>query len=150
MGIDPGFRTECKVVYLNQQDNLLHNETIYPHPPQNDRTGAMKKIAHMVEQFDIQAIAVGNETAGRETEQLVQNIRYDREVQVFSVSENGASIYSASKIAREEFPDYDVTVRGAVSLARRLMDPLAELVKIDPKSIGVGQYQHAVDRKSVV
>lgn len=119
MGIDPGFRTGCKVVCLDRQGNLLHNETIYPHPPQNDRTGAMKKIAHLVEQFDIQAIAVGNGTAGRETEQLVQNIRYDREVQVFSVSENGASIYSASKIAREEFPDYDVTVRGAVSLARR-------------------------------
>lgn len=149
MGIDPGFRTGCKVVCLDRQGNLLHNETIYPHPPQNDRTGAMKKIAHLVEQFDIQAIAVGNGTAGRETEQLVQNIRYDREVQVFSVSENGASIYSASKIAREEFPDYDVTVRGAVSLARRLMDPLAELVKIDPKSIGVGQYQHDVNQKAL-
>ena len=149
MGIDPGFRTGCKVVCLDRQGNLLHNETIYPHPPQNDRTGAMKKIAHLVEQFDIQAIAVGNGTAGRETEQLVQNIRYDRKVQVFSVSENGASIYSASKIAREEFPDYDVTVRGAVSLARRLMDPLAELVKIDPKSIGVGQYQHDVNQKAL-
>ncbi len=149
MGIDPGFRTGCKVVCLDRQGNLLHNETIYPHPPQNDRTGAMKKIAHLVEQFDIQAIAVGNGTAGRETEQLVQNIRYDRKVQVFSVSENGASIYSVSKIAREEFPDYDVTVRGAVSLARRLMDPLAELVKIDPKSIGVGQYQHDVNQKAL-
>lgn len=149
MGIDPGFRTGCKVVCLDRQGNLLHNETIYPHPPKNDRTGAMKKIAHLVEQFDIQAIAVGNGTAGRETEQLVQNIRYDRKVQVFSVSENGASIYSASKIAREEFPDYDVTVRGAVSLGRRLMDPLAELVKIDPKSIGVGQYQHDVNQKAL-
>ena len=149
MGIDPGFRTGCKVVCLDRQGNLLHNETIYPHPPKNDRTGAMKKIAHLVEQFDIQAIAVGNGTAGRETEQLVQNIRYDWKVQVFSVSENGASIYSASKIAREEFPDYDVTVRRAVSLARRLMDPLAELVKIDPKSIGVGQYQHDVNQKAL-
>jgi uncharacterized protein len=146
LGIDPGFRTGCKVVCLDEQGNLLHNETIYPHPPQNERSTAMKKIAHLVEQFNIEAIAVGNGTAGRETEQLVQNIRYDREVQVFSVNENGASIYSASKIAREEFPQYDVTVRGSVSLGRRLMDPLAELVKIDPKSIGVGQYQHDVNQ----
>lgn len=146
LGIDPGFRTGCKVVCLDEQGNLLHNETIFPHPPQNDRSGAMRKLARLVEQFDIQAIAVGNGTAGRETEQLVQNIQYDRKVQIFSVSESGASIYSASKIAREEFPDYDVTVRGAVSLGRRLMDPLAELVKIDPKSIGVGQYQHDVNQ----
>ncbi|MDR2680779.1 MAG: RNA-binding transcriptional accessory protein [Tannerella sp.] len=146
LGIDPGFRTGCKVVCLDEQGNLLHNETIYPHPPQNDRSGAMRKIAHLVEQFNIQAIAVGNGTAGRETEQFVQNIRYDRKVQIFSVSESGASIYSASKTAREEFPQYDVTVRGAVSLGRRLMDPLAELVKIDPKSIGVGQYQHDVNQ----
>lgn len=149
MGIDPGFRTGCKVVCLDEQGNLLHNETIYPHPPKNDRAGAMKKLAHLVEQFRVEAIAVGNGTAGRETEQLVQSIRFDRKVQVFSVSESGASIYSASKIAREEFPDYDVTVRGAVSLGRRLMDPLAELVKIDPKSIGVGQYQHDVNRKAL-
>lgn len=149
LGIDPGFRTGCKVVCLDEQGNLLHNETIYPHPPQNERSNAMKKLAHLVEQFDIQAIAVGNGTAGRETEQLVQGIRYDRKVQIFSVSENGASIYSASKIAREEFPEYDVTVRGAVSLGRRLMDPLAELVKIDPKSIGVGQYQHDVNQTAL-
>lgn len=149
LGIDPGFRTGCKVVCLDEQGNLLHNETIYPHPPQNERSAAMKKIAHLVEQFNIQAIAVGNGTAGRETEQLIQGIRYDRQVQIFSVSENGASIYSASKIAREEFPTYDVTVRGAVSLGRRLMDPLAELVKLDPKSIGVGQYQHDVNQTAL-
>ncbi|MDR0395390.1 MAG: RNA-binding transcriptional accessory protein [Tannerella sp.] len=149
LSIDPGFRTGCKVVCLDEQGNLLHNETIYPHPPQNEHTIAMKKLAHLVEQFDIRAIAVGNGTAGRETEQLVQNIRYDRKVQIFSVSESGASIYSASKIAREEFPEYDVTVRGAVSLGRRLMDPLAELVKIDPKSIGVGQYQHDVNQAAL-
>jgi uncharacterized protein len=145
LSIDPGFRAGCKVVCLDEQGNLLHNETIYPHPPQNERVAAMRKLSHLVEQFEIRAIAVGNGTAGRETEQLLQSIRYDREVQIFSVSENGASIYSASKIAREEFPEYDVTVRGAVSLGRRLMDPLAELVKIDPKSIGVGQYQHDVN-----
>jgi len=149
LSIDPGFRTGCKVVCLDEQGNLLHNETIYPHPPQSERSIAMKKIAHLVEQFNIQAIAVGNGTAGRETEQFVQSIRFDRKVQIFSVSENGASIYSASKIAREEFPEYDVTVRGAVSLGRRLMDPLAELVKIDPKSIGVGQYQHDVNQPAL-
>ncbi len=146
LSLDPGFRTGCKVVCLDAQGNLLHNETIYPHPPKNEYAQAMKKIAHLVEQYAIEAIAIGNGTAGRETEQFIQNIRFDREVQIFVVSENGASIYSASKIAREEFPDYDVTVRGAVSLGRRLMDPLAELVKIDPKSIGVGQYQHDVDQ----
>ena len=146
MGIDPGFRTGCKIVCLDAQGNLLHNETIYPHPPQNEYAQATRKVQKMVEAYDIQAIAIGNGTAGRETEQLIQNTRYDRKVQVFSVSENGASIYSASKTAREEFPDYDVTVRGAVSIGRRLMDPLAELVKIEPKSIGVGQYQHDVDQ----
>jgi uncharacterized protein len=149
LSIDPGFRTGCKVVCLDEQGNLLHNETVYPHPPQNARTAAMRKLAHLVEQFNIQAIAVGNGTAGRETEQLAQSIRYDRKVQIFSVSESGASIYSASGIAREEFPEYDVTVRGAVSLGRRLMDPLAELVKIDPKSIGVGQYQHDVNQTAL-
>lgn len=146
LGIDPGFRTGCKVVCLDAQGNLLHNETIYPHPPVNEYAQAARKMQKMVEAYNIEAIAIGNGTAGRETEQFVQNTRFDRKVQVFSVSENGASIYSASKIAREEFPDYDVTVRGAVSIGRRLMDPLAELVKIDPKSIGVGQYQHDVDQ----
>lgn len=146
LSIDPGFRTGCKVVCLDAQGNLLHNETIYPHPPKNDYAQAARRIAQLVEQYAIEAIAVGNGTAGRETEQFVQNIRFDRKVQLFVVSENGASVYSASKIAREEFPDYDVTVRGAVSLGRRLIDPLAELVKIDPKSIGVGQYQHDVDQ----
>ena len=149
LSIDPGFRTGCKVVCIDEQGNLLHNETVYPHPPQNERIVAMKKIAHLVEQFNIQAIAVGNGSGGRETEQLVQHIQFDRKVQLFSVSESGASIYSASKIAREEFPDYDVTVRGAVSLGRRLMDPLAELVKLDPKSIGVGQYQHDVNQTAL-
>lgn len=146
LGIDPGYRTGCKVVCLDAQGNLLHNETIYPHPPQNEHAQATRKIQKMVEAYNIQAIAIGNGTASRETEHFIQNIRYDREVKVFVVSENGASIYSVSKIAREEFPDYDVTVRGAVSIGRRLMDPLAELVKIDPKSIGVGQYQHDVDQ----
>lgn len=146
LGIDPGFRTGCKVVCLDAQGALLHNETIYPHQPQNDYSKASRTIQKLVEAYNIQAIAIGNGTAGRETENFIQNIRYDREVQVFVVSENGASIYSASKIARDEFPDFDVTVRGAVSIGRRLMDPLAELVKIDPKSIGVGQYQHDVDQ----
>lgn len=146
LGIDPGFRTGCKVVCLDAQGALIHNETIYPHPPQNEYAQATRKIQKMVEAYNIQAIAIGNGTAGRETEQFIQNVRYDHEVQVFVVSENGASIYSASKTARDEFPDYDVTVRGAVSIGRRLMDPLAELVKIDPKSIGVGQYQYDVDQ----
>lgn len=146
LGIDPGFRTGCKVVCLDAQGNLLHNETIYPHPPVNETAQAMRKVQKMVEAYDIQAVAIGNGTAGRETEQFIQSTRFDREVKLFVVSENGASIYSASKIARDEFPDYDVTVRGAVSIGRRLMDPLAELVKIDPKSIGVGQYQHDVDQ----
>jgi uncharacterized protein len=146
LGIDPGFRTGCKLVCLDEQGNLLHNETIFPHPPQNEMAQAIRKMQKLVEMYKIQAIAIGNGTAGRETEFFVQKIRYDRKVQIFSVSESGASIYSASKIAREEFPEYDVTVRGAVSIGRRLMDPLAELVKIDPKSIGVGQYQHDVDQ----
>lgn len=146
MGIDPGFRTGCKVVCLDAQGNLLHNEAIFPHPPRNEFAQAQRKLQKQVEQYDIQAIAIGNGTAGRETENLVQSIRFDRHVDAYSVSEDGASVYSASAIAREEFPDYDVTVRGAVSIGRRLMDPLAELVKIDPKSIGVGQYQHDVDQ----
>lgn len=145
LGIDPGYRTGCKVVCLDEQGNLLHNETIYPHPPKEDKTQAARKITKLVESYAIEAIAIGNGTASRETEQFIASLRYDRPVQVFVVSENGASIYSASQTAREEFPDYDVTVRGAVSIGRRLMDPLAELVKIDPKSIGVGQYQHDVD-----
>lgn len=146
MGIDPGFRTGCKVVCLDAQGILLHNEAIYPHPPKSEYAQAARKIVKLVEQYKIEAIAIGNGTASRETEQFVTSQRYDREVQVFVVSEDGASIYSASKTAREEFPDYDVTVRGAVSIGRRLMDPLAELVKIDAKSIGVGQYQHDVDQ----
>ena len=146
MGIDPGFRTGCKVVCLDAQRTLLHNEAIYPHPPKSEYAQAARKIVKLVEQYKIEAIAIGNGTASRETEQFVTSQRYDREVQVFVVSEDGASIYSASKTAREEFPDYDVTVRGAVSIGRRLMDPLAELVKIDAKSIGVGQYQHDVDQ----
>ena len=146
MGIDPGFRTGCKVVCLDAQGTLLHNEAIYPHPPKSEYAQAARKIVKLVEQYKIEAIAIGNGTASRETEQFVTSQRYDREVQAFVVSEDGASIYSASKTAREEFPDYDVTVRGAVSIGRRLMDPLAELVKIDAKSIGVGQYQHDVDQ----
>ena len=146
MGIDPGYRTGCKVVCLDKQGNLIHNATIYPHPPQDDKTGSMKKIDTLVEQYKIEAIAIGNGTASRETEHFIKKIRFNRDIQVFVVSEAGASIYSASKVARDEFPDYDVTVRGAVSIGRRLMDPLAELVKIDPKSIGVGQYQHDVDQ----
>lgn len=146
MGIDPGFRTGCKVICLDAQGALLHNEAIYPHPPKSEYQQAARKLVKLVEQYKIEAIAIGNGTASRETEQFVTSQRYDREVQVFVVSEDGASIYSASKTAREEFPEYDVTVRGAVSIGRRLMDPLAELVKIDAKSIGVGQYQHDVDQ----
>lgn len=146
MGIDPGFRTGCKIVCLDAQGTLLHNDTIYPHPPRNERNAAIRKLRTLVGQYQIDAIAIGNGTAGRETEDLIRNIRFDRHVRVFSVNENGASIYSASEAARQEFPDYDVTVRGAVSIGRRLMDPLAELVKIEPKSIGVGQYQHDVDQ----
>lgn len=146
LGIDPGFRTGCKVVCLDAQGTLLHNEAIYPHPPKSEYQLAGRKLVKLVEQYRIEAIAIGNGTASRETEQFVTSQRFDREIQVFVVSEDGASIYSASKTARDEFPDYDVTVRGAVSIGRRLMDPLAELVKIDAKSIGVGQYQHDVDR----
>lgn len=149
LGIDPGYRTGCKVVCLDAQGNLLHNETIYPHPPKNERAQAARKITTLVEQYSIDAIAIGNGTASRETEDFITNLQYARKVQAFVVSEDGASIYSASKIAREEFPDYDVTVRGAVSIGRRLMDPLAELVKIDPKSIGIGQYQHDVDQTAL-
>lgn len=146
LGIDPGYRTGCKVVCLDAQGNLLHNETIYPHPPKNNRKKAEIKIQHLVEAYNIDAISIGNGTASRETEEFITNIRYTKPVKVFVVSEDGASVYSASAVARAEFPEYDVTVRGAVSIGRRLMDPLAELVKIDPKSIGVGQYQHAVDQ----
>ena len=146
MGIDPGFRTGCKVVCLDAQGTLLHNEAIFPHPPKSDRTGAARKLVQLVSQYKIEAIAIGNGTASRETEEFVKVQRFPHEVQVFVVSEDGASVYSASKTARDEFPEYDVTVRGAVSIGRRLMDPLAELVKIDPKSIGVGQYQHDVDQ----
>jgi len=146
LGVDPGYRTGCKLVCLDAQGTLLHNETIYPNPPQNERSKASAKVAHLVATYAIDAIAIGNGTASRETEKFITDIRYDRKVQVFVVSENGASIYSASATAREEFPSYDVTVRGAISIGRRLMDPLAELVKIDPKSIGVGQYQHDVDQ----
>lgn len=146
MGIDPGFRTGCKVVCLDAQGNLLHNENIYPHPPVSKGKEAMARLSKMIEAYQIEAIAIGNGTASRETEEFLKKMTLPRNVQIFVVSEQGASIYSASKIAREEFPDYDVTVRGAVSIARRLMDPLAELVKIDPKSIGVGQYQHDVDQ----
>lgn len=149
LALDPGYRTGCKVVCLDEQGNLLHNETIYPHAPQNDKKMAAKKITSMVEMYKIEAIAIGNGTASRETEYFIKNLRYDRELKVFVVSEDGASVYSASTVARQEFPQYDVTVRGAVSIGRRLMDPLAELVKIDPKSIGVGQYQHDVDQKKL-
>jgi protein Tex len=146
LGLDPGFRTGCKVVCLDEKGDLRYNETVYPHPPQNEQTMAMKKIRSMVNAYNIEAIAIGNGTASRETEFFIKKIAFDKPVQVFVVSEAGASVYSASKIAREEFPTYDVTVRGAVSIGRRLSDPLAELVKIDPKSIGVGQYQHDVDQ----
>jgi uncharacterized protein len=146
LAIDPGFRTGCKIVCLDENGNLLHNATIYPHPPQSDRSGATRKISSLVQQYKTDAIAIGNGTASRETERFIRLIRFPVDLEVYVVNESGASIYSASKIAREEFPDYDVTVRGAVSIGRRLMDPLAELVKIDPKSIGVGQYQHDVDQ----
>lgn len=146
LAIDPGFRTGCKVVCLDAQGALLHNDTIYPHPPRNERTMAMKKISNMVESYKIEVIAIGNGTAGRETDAFIKKIALPEGVRVYSVSEDGASVYSASPVGREEFPEYDVTVRGAVSIGRRIMDPLAELVKIDPKSIGVGQYQHDVDQ----
>lgn len=146
MAIDPGFRTGCKVVCLDEHGQLMHNATIYPHPPQREDKMAMKKIKSMVSQHKIEAIAIGNGTAGRETENLIRRIKFDRDIQALMVSESGASIYSASKVARDEFPEYDVTVRGSVSIGRRLMDPLAEYVKIEPKALGVGQYQHDVDQ----
>ncbi|WP_452222754.1 Tex family protein [Lacinutrix chionoecetis] len=149
LAIDPGFRTGCKLVCLDEQGALNYNETIYPHPPKNDSIGAMKKIASLTEAYKIEAIAIGNGTASRETEALIKKIKFKNNIEVFVVSEAGASIYSASKIARDEFPDYDVTVRGSVSIGRRLQDPLAELVKIDAKSIGVGQYQHDVDQNKL-
>lgn len=146
LAIDPGFRSGCKVVCLDEKGALLHNENIYPHPPQRETTQAIKKIRSLANAYKIEAIAIGNGTASRETEHFIKRIAFDSAIQVFVVNEAGASVYSASKIAREEFPNYDVTVRGAVSIGRRLSDPLAELVKIDPKSIGVGQYQHDVDQ----
>ncbi len=146
LALDPGFRSGCKLVCLDEYGNLVHNATIYPHPPQKDRAGATKKISTLVQQYKTQAIAIGNGTASRETERFIRMLRFPHDIEVYVVNESGASIYSASKIARDEFPDYDVTVRGSVSIGRRLMDPLAELVKIDPKSIGVGQYQHDVDQ----
>ncbi len=146
LAIDPGFRTGCKVVCLNENGDLVHNDTIYPHPPVNEKVMAMKKISNMIESYKIEVIAIGNGTASRETEAFIKRLSLPQGIKVYSVSEDGASIYSASAVAREEFPDYDVTVRGAVSIGRRLMDPLAELVKIDPKSLGIGQYQHDVDQ----
>ena len=147
LAIDPGFRTGCKVVCLDAQGQLLHNETIYPFTSVREERAAVSKLESLVEAFKIEAIAIGNGTAGRETEEVVKRCRFKNKVIAVMVSENGASVYSASEVARAEFPDYDVTVRGAVSIGRRLMDPLSELVKIDPKSIGVGQYQHDVDQK---
>jgi uncharacterized protein len=149
LAIDPGYRTGCKVVCLDAQGNLQHNENIYPHAPQKEIKQSAKKISSLVDAYKVEAIAIGNGTASRETESFIRNLKYSRDVQVFVVSEDGASVYSASKVAREEFPQYDVTVRGAVSIGRRLIDPLAELVKIDPKSIGVGQYQHDVDQSQL-
>jgi uncharacterized protein len=149
LAIDPGFRTGCKIVCLDAQGNLLHNETIFPHPPQNETAKSIKKLLTLVNAYKIEAIAIGNGTASRETEDFIKWVKFENDIMVFVVNEAGASIYSASKVAREEFPDYDVTVRGAVSIGRRLMDPLAELVKIDPKSIGVGQYQHDVDQQKL-
>jgi len=149
LAIDPGYRTGCKIVCLDAQGNLLHNETIYPHKPQEEVKQSARKISSLVSSYQIEAIAIGNGTASRETETFIKKLHYDRDLRVFVVSEDGASIYSASKIARDEFPQYDVTVRGAISIGRRLLDPLAELVKIDPKSIGVGQYQHDVDQKKL-
>ncbi|MBN1200119.1 MAG: helix-hairpin-helix domain-containing protein, partial [Bacteroidales bacterium] len=149
LAIDPGFRTGCKIVCLDAQGKLLHNETIYPHPPQNEVKESIHKIKTLVSAYKIEAIAIGNGTAGRETERLVRAIRFDTDLIALVVNESGASVYSASAVARQEFPDFDVTVRGSVSIGRRLMDPLAELVKIDPKSIGVGQYQHDVDQTAL-
>jgi uncharacterized protein len=149
MAIDPGYRTGCKVVCLDEQGNLLYNETIYPHKPQEETRQAAKKITTLASSHKIEAIAIGNGTASRETEEFIRKLKFDRDINVFIVNEDGASVYSASKVGREELPDYDVTVRGAVSIGRRLMDSLAELVKIDPKSIGVGQYQHDVDQNKL-
>lgn len=147
LALDPGFRTGCKVVILNEYGALIHNETIYPHPPQNETYAAAAKIRYLVQAYKVEVIAIGNGTAGRETEDFIKSIKFDRDITAVMVNESGASVYSASKVARDEFPEYDITVRGAVSIGRRLMDPLAELVKIDPKSIGVGQYQHDVNQK---
>lgn len=149
MGLDPGFRTGCKIVCLDLNGQLLHNSTIFPHPPQSDTSNASKDIIHLVGLYNIEAIAIGNGTAGKESFNFIKNLRFDKQVEIFMVNESGASIYSASEVAREEFPDQDVTVRGSVSIARRLQDPLAELIKIDPKSIGVGQYQHDVDQSEL-
>ncbi len=149
MGIDPGFRTGCKVVCLDRQGKLIHNDTVYPHMSEKKALTEKEKIKSLCEQFEIEAIAVGNGTAGRETEAFIREVPFTKPVKLIMVNESGASIYSASKVAREEFPDHDLTVRGAVSIGRRLMDPLAELVKIDPKSIGVGQYQHDVEQKAL-
>ena len=146
LAIDPGFRTGCKLVCLDESGNLLHNETIYPHPPQNQSKQSIHKINQLVNMYKLDVIAIGNGTAGRETDNLIRRIRFSRSVKSIMVNENGASVYSASSVAREEFPEYDITVRGAVSIGRRLIDPLAELVKIEPKAIGVGQYQHDVDQ----
>ncbi len=149
MGVDPGFRTGCKIVCLDEQGNLLHHDVIYPCPPRSERVTSMRTVTTLVRRYDIGAIAIGNGTASRETEQFLRNLHYDRDMKIAVVSESGASIYSASEVARQEFPDHDITVRGAVSIGRRLIDPLAELVKIDPKSIGVGQYQHDVDQAAL-
>lgn len=149
LAIDPGFRTGCKVVCLDAQGRLLHNETIYPHPPQNEVKEAIRKVQSLVDAYKTEAIAIGNGTAGRQTERFIRSIRFNKDIIAVMVNESGASVYSASKVAREEFPEYDVTVRGSVSIGRRLMDPLAELVKIDPKSIGVGQYQHDVNQAAL-
>jgi len=149
LAIDPGFRSGCKVVCLNEQGDLLHNETVYPHPPQNEKSKASSKISQLISSYKIDTVAIGDGTAGRETEELIKRIRFNSDVRVFVVREDGASIYSASPIARKEFPQHDITVRGAISIGRRLTDPLSELVKIDPKSLGVGQYQHDVDQKKL-
>lgn len=149
LALDPGFKSGCKLVVLDAQGKLLHNETIYPHPPQNQTAMAKKKLGSLVNMYKVEAISIGNGTAGRETEEIVKSTHFDRDLVAVMVNENGASVYSASAVAREEFPDYDITVRGAVSIGRRLQDPLAELVKIDPKAIGVGQYQHDVDQKKL-
>ena len=149
MGIDPGFRTGCKVVCLDEQGNLLHHDVIFPHPPRSERVQSMLTIGKLIEKYQVQAISIGNGTAGRETEDFINHLELPEGTEVYSVSEDGASIYSASEVAREEFPNEDVTVRGAVSIGRRLMDPLAELVKIDPSSIGVGQYQKDVNQSAL-